>query len=69
MFDDDVKTTLIKAGIMLVILAAEWWVMQPYHDPILARIWSVLARFCYRVARRFGEMGLHYEFNYYEAMA
>lgn len=68
MFDDDLKTTLIKVGAMLVIVAAEWWAMQPYHEPILGKLWYTLAKYCYRIAERMGRLGLTCEYNYYEVM-
>jgi hypothetical protein len=67
--NDDLKSTLIKAAAMLVVVLAEYWVMQPYHEPFLANIWQRMARLCYRIARRFGEMGIRYENNYFEAMS
>jgi hypothetical protein len=66
--NDDLKSTLIKAVAMLVVVLAEYWVMQPYHEPMLAKVWQTMARFCYRIAQYFGELGIHYEYNYFEAM-
>lgn len=66
--DDSVKSTLIKAAAMLVLVAAQWWAMQPYHEPMLAKLWQMLAQFCYKTARKFGQLGLAFEFNYYQAV-
>jgi hypothetical protein len=68
MFDDDLKTTILKALAMLVIIAAEWWMMQPYHEPLVPKLYQVLARFFYRMAYRFGSLGLECEYRYSEAM-
>lgn len=66
--DDDLKTTAIKGLIMLAIIAAEWWAMQPYHEPVMARIWLALARWCQRMAYRLGMLGLEFEYRYSEAL-
>lgn len=68
MNDDDLKTTILKAGVMLALVFAEYWVMQPHHESILAKIWYELSRICYRIARKFGSMGLSFEHNYYMAV-
>jgi hypothetical protein len=67
--DDDVKSTIIKALTMLAVVAAEWWMMQPYHEPVLARLWYWLARYCYRLAHGFGSLGLEFEYRYNEVIA
>ena len=70
MFNDDVmKTTLLKALAMLLIVAAKWWAMQPYHEPLLPKLYQLLARLCYGIARRAGIVGLKMEYNYYEAVS
>lgn len=66
--DDDIKATIIKVAAMLVLVAAEWWAMQPYHEPLLAAIYERLARFFYALARTCGLLGLRMEANYYEAV-
>ena len=67
--DDDLKTTVIKALAMLAIIAAEWWMMQPYHEPLIPKLWHVLAGIFYKWAYRFGSLGLECEYRYSEAMA
>lgn len=57
----------IRAGLMIAVVAIEWWAMQPYHEPVLARIWHALAAFCRAMAERFGWFALHAEHNYYIA--
>lgn len=69
MFNDDLSSTIIKAIAMLIVILAEYWVMQPYHEPLLARLWASLARLCYRIALRFGSLGMGFENNYYEAIS
>jgi len=66
--DDSIQSTLIKVAAMLLIVAAQWWAMQPYHEPMLAKLWQVLAQFCYNAARKFGQLGLSFEYNYYQAV-
>lgn len=68
MFDNDWRIELLKAAAMMVVVATEWWMMQPYHEPILARLWLTMARFCYSVARKFGSLGLAFEHNYFLAV-
>jgi hypothetical protein len=67
--DDDVKSTLIKVGAMLLIVAVEWWTMQPYHEPLLGKLWYMLAKLCYKIAGKAGSMGLNFEYSYYEVMS
>lgn len=62
------KEDLFKAALMLLVIAAEYWAMQPYHEPLLAKLYSVLAKLCYSIARRFGAYGLSFEFAYYESV-
>jgi hypothetical protein len=69
MFDDDLKTTIIKALAMLAIIAAEWYMMQPYHEPLVPKLYHMLAQFFYKWARRLGSLGLECEFRYSEAMS
>lgn len=64
----DWRLKLIEAGVMLVVVAVEYWAMQPYHKPLLASFWLWLAKLCQRVAGRFGMLGLVAEHNYYEAI-
>lgn len=66
--DEDLKSTLIKIGAMLIVVAAEWWAMQPYQEPLMPRFWHMLAGFFYRMARRFGELGLKCEYNYFQVV-
>jgi hypothetical protein len=67
--DDDIRTTLIKAVAMLAVVAAEWWIMQPYHEPLIPRVYQALARFFYHLASRFGRIGLECEYRYHEAVS
>lgn len=68
MFDSDWRTEMLKAAIMLLVVGFEWWMMQPYHEPLLPRLWLSLARFCYSVARKVGSLGLTFEHAYFEAI-
>lgn len=68
MFDNDWRVELLKAAAMLVIVASEWWMMQPYHEPLIPRLWLTLARFFQNWARRFGLLGMTFEYKYYEAI-
>ena len=68
MWNDDLKTAIIKTIAMLSIVAAEWWMMQPYHEPIIPKFWHTLAQFCYRLARKLGEAGITCEHYYWEAV-
>ena len=67
--DDDIKSTIIKTVAMLAIIAAEWYMMQPYNEPLIPRLYQMLARFFYRLAYRFGSTGLSFEAKYNEAIA
>lgn len=68
MFDDDIKSTIIKSLLMLAVVAAEWYLMQPYHEPLIPKLWYALAGWCYRLAYRLGSMGIAFEYKYNEAM-
>lgn len=69
MFDgEDLKTTLIKVGAMMIVIAAEWWAMQPYQEPLMPRLWHMLAQFFYKLARKFGELGLKCEYYYFQVI-
>lgn len=62
------RDDLIRAGLALVIVAVQYWAIQPYHEPILAKLWQNIMKFCYAVAARFGYMGMVAEHNYYVAV-
>lgn len=64
----DWRFKLVEAAAMLVVVYAEYWAMQPYHEPVLAKLWFWLARQCYRIAAFFGRLGLLAEHEYYEAV-
>jgi hypothetical protein len=66
--NDDVKTTIVKLAAMLAVILAQWWMMQPYHEPLIPRLYQVLAAYCYRLAGLFGTWGLTFEYNYYQAV-
>jgi hypothetical protein len=68
MMDDNILATVLKTAALLVVIAAEWWAMQPYHEPMLAKLWQFMARLCYRIAHRFGSLGLTFEHQYYQAV-
>lgn len=68
MFGNDWKSELLKAAVMLLVVGAEWWMMQPYHEPLVPRMWLAFARFCYRLAGKLGAMGIAAEYNYYQAV-
>lgn len=53
--------------LMLVVVAAEWYVMQPYREPVIARMWDAVARLCRFLAYRIGRYALKAEHNYYIA--
>lgn len=62
------REDVFKAALMLVVVAAEWWAMQPYHEPMLAKLYYWVAKFCYAVAHRLGSLGITFEHAYYEAV-
>jgi hypothetical protein len=64
----DWKAELFKAAIMCGIVAYEWYAMQPYHEPLIAKFWLWFSRLCYGIARRFGTLGLAAEHEYYLAV-
>lgn len=68
MFGNDWKSEMLKALVMLAVVGAEWWMMQPYHEPLIPRLWLKLASFCYSIARKFGAMGIAAEHAYFEAV-
>jgi len=61
-------TELLRLAGLLIAVMAEWWLMQPYHEPVLARAWLWLMTFCYTTARWLGRAGLHAEHEYYIAV-
>jgi hypothetical protein len=65
---DNWKQELLKAVLLAGVVAYEWYAMQPYHEPLLAKLWLRIARFCYGIARRFGAYGLAAENEYYLAV-
>jgi hypothetical protein len=67
--NDDVKSTVIKVAAMLLLVAAEWWAMQPYHEPLLAGIYEKMAKLFYKLAHMCGSLGLNFEAKYYEAQS
>lgn len=56
---------IIRALVAAVVMAAEWWLMQPYHDPLQARLWLALTAFWRRLAEAAGWLALDAEHNYY----
>lgn len=62
------KEEALRAGIALAVVLIEWYAMQPYHEPVIARIWLFLARLAQTIARKAGQFGLHAEHNYYIAV-
>lgn len=56
---------VLRAALMLGVVAAEWWLMQPYHDPVVARFWAFMARLWRELAEFFGWLALDAEQNYY----
>jgi hypothetical protein len=65
--NQDWRVKLLEAGVMLIVVYMEYWAMQPYHEPVTAKIWLWLSKLCYRIARTFGHFGLYAEHEYYEA--
>jgi len=68
MNNDNWKSELVKAALMTLVVAYEWWAMQPYHEPLLAKFWLWMSKFCYSIARKFGTLGLAAEHEYYMAV-
>lgn len=66
--NDDLKTTIIKAAVMLSLVLVEYWAMQSHDESILAKLWYELSKMCYRIARKFGEMGLSFEYRYFQVI-
>lgn len=56
---------LIKFASAMFVLLLEWWMMQPYHEPLFARFWRVIAAISRTIAERFGRLALNAEHNYY----
>jgi hypothetical protein len=63
--NDDAKQELFRLGVMLLAIAAEWYAMQPYQEPVLARMWLCLYRVFQFLGRLFGGWGLKAEHRYY----
>lgn len=61
------KQELIRVLLMTGVVIFEWYAMQPYHEPVMARFWLFIARFCQRIAAILGRMGLTAEHHYYVA--
>lgn len=61
------KDELIRAGLMILIIGLEWYAMQPYREPVIARFWEFIASVSQRIARRAGMLALHAENQYYIA--
>lgn len=64
---DDTRSEIIRYILMSLAVLLEWYMMQPYHEPLLARLWFVLASVAQNIARRFGTLALNAEHNYYIA--
>lgn len=58
----------MRALLMALIVALEWWSMQPYHEPVMAWLWNLIMRVARRVAETCGWVALHAEHNYYLAV-
>lgn len=61
------KSELMRIALMTGVVVFEWYMMQPYHEPVLARAWHILARIYQGIAAAFGRAALHAEHNYYVA--
>lgn len=61
------KEELIRAGVMILVIGLEWYMMQPYREPVVARFWEFIARLARRIAYRAGRIALHAEHSYYIA--
>jgi hypothetical protein len=68
MFESNWKTELLKAALIMGMVAYEWWAMQPYHKPVMANLWLWMAKVCYWAARRLGAIGIAAESEYYEVV-
>lgn len=55
----------IRLACIAAVIVMEWWLMQPYHDPVIARLWQLVMRASYTIARIAGLIGLHAEHEYY----
>lgn len=64
----DVLAELVKLGGIVIAVAMEWWIMQPYHEPLLARAWLYLMTACHWVAYQLGRLGIIAEHQYYMAV-
>lgn len=61
------KEELIRAGLMIIIIGLEWYAMQPYREPVIARFWEFAAFVFRRIAYWAGKHALHAENQYYIA--
>jgi hypothetical protein len=59
---------LLKVAMTVMIVALEWWAIQPYHEPMLARLWLWMMKFCYWMALHLGRLGMRAERGYYECV-
>lgn len=65
---DETRQKMIQAAAMLLAVAAEWYMMQPYHEPLTARFWMAISSACKRIALGFGQLGLKAEAEYYRSI-
>lgn len=65
----DKREELIKLLGTAALVIMEWYMMQPYHSPLMATIWRWSAAICGAIAETFGWFRLIAERNYYLAVA
>jgi hypothetical protein len=68
MMDEQTRYEIIKFGLTFILIMAEVWAMQPYHEPVIAALWQRLMQICQRLALMFGRAALNAEHNYYIAI-
>ena len=61
------KQELVRVLCMTALVAFEWYAMQPYHEPFVARMWNYLAAVYRRIAEIAGRAAITAENNYYTA--
>lgn len=58
---------MLRAGLMVAVIALEWYAMQPYQEPVMARLWLAVSVVARRMALWWGRLALHAEHSYYIA--
>jgi hypothetical protein len=68
MMNDEIKVMIVKAGLSITVLLAEYYLMSGTYDNLLAKLWYYLSCWCYKLAYISGTSGLMFERKYYEAV-